>query len=229
MVFLSSQRSLNVGRNVGRIQRLRARRQLNNRVKRIGARGMTMTADMVQRQTRRERSASVSSVHSRLGVRRNSNAGNNPRRLKRSNSRGRSLTRANSQQNLSRSNSQRNLSRANSQRNLSRANSQRNLSRANSQRNLSQNGLRRANSVSNLKKRSNSRQRFNNVGQRRRIFQNSLKRSNSRLNVQARLGINKQMNPINARRNNRRAIGLKGRGGRIAGANNNANRQVDVT
>uniref|UniRef100_A0A336LCZ7 CSON008959 protein n=1 Tax=Culicoides sonorensis TaxID=179676 RepID=A0A336LCZ7_CULSO len=211
----------------GRIQRKNTVRQLANRLKRNARQGggikkrLSMNADLVQNQARgrRQRSGSVSSVHSRLGVRggigarRNSNANvNTPRQ-------GRRLKRSNSVSNLKRSASNGNLARSQSRSNLQRTNSNMNLNGNNRQQ----------------RNRSRSRNRLNqnnqNNGQvRRRLNRNfaggNLKRSNSQKNLatKARFGINRNANPINMRRNRRKI-----NGGQSIGTNNQNNRQVDVT
>uniref|UniRef100_A0A336MXD1 CSON007872 protein n=1 Tax=Culicoides sonorensis TaxID=179676 RepID=A0A336MXD1_CULSO len=193
----------------GRIQRKNTVRQLANRLKRNARQGggikkrLSMNADLVQNQARgrRQRSGSVSSVHSRLGVRgiggrRNSNANvNTPRQ-------GRRLKRSNSVSNLKRSASNGNLARSQSRSNLQRTNSNMNLNGNNRQQ----------------RNRSRSRNRMNqnnqNNGQvRRRLNRNfaggNLKRSNSQKNLatKARFGINRNANPINMRRNRRKING----------------------
>lgn len=209
----------------GRVQRKTAVRQLANRSNRLkrNAGGnikkrLTMAADQIQMQGgRRRRSASVSSVHSRLGVsrgpRRNSNF-----KLNNINNTGprRRLQRSNSISNLKRSASNGNLARSQSRSNLQRTNSNTNLNAGNRQRNRSRSRNRL--NVSNGKP---NRRRLN------RNFQGTnLRRSNSKGNLAtaARFGINRNNNPINARRNRRRA-----NAGQSIGTNNQINRQVDVT
>lgn len=220
--FLCSQKSIRGG---GRIQRKTgAVRQLANRLKRNAGgikKRLTMTADQVQQMQggRRRRSASVSSVHSRLGVsrgpRRNSNARLNMNNNNNNTGPRRRLKRSNSVSNLKRSASNGNLARSQSRSNLQRVNSNTNLNR---QRNRSR-SRNRLNNVTN-----------NNGQQPRRLNRNfkgaNLRRVNSKGNLatKARLGINRNNNAINMRRNRRRA-----NAGQSIGTNNQINRQVDVT
>lgn len=139
-----------------------------------------MAADLELR-SRRGRSNSVSSVHSRLGNRNGSIQ--NQRRLRRTNI----------NINLRKSTSERNLGRSVSQNRLIRARSRSNTRRAPSQAS---------------RPRSVSRVRLNTGNQRRRVPNRSAIRGNrapSRGAIQNRVGNKKTVNPITARRNNQRA------------------------